>query len=218
MRLDRPRAGSRAASRDARDLGGRFQQLAQPLPCPVQQHADGVNRDRQVPGDLAVTPFLQVMEAEGLGLLRRQGRQRGAERLGQLGVLDTLRRQGRRAGQGIPVGHRPVVAVPVSPAEPIHGAGRGQAAEQGTPVPHRLATRDLQRGQERLLEALVRVGAVAEEPVGRPPHRRPVPLDDLRPVRHASLRRVDRSTHQVAGGPGFLTAKSRRLHRDRRTS
>ena len=61
----------------------------------------------------------------------------------------------------------------VSPAEPIEGAGRGQAAEQGAPVPHRLATRDPQGGQERLLEALVRVGAVAEEPVRRPPYRPP---------------------------------------------
>jgi hypothetical protein len=92
------------------------------------------------------------------------------------------------ARQHFPFGWVLRAGPPASLAEAIHRADGGQALEQAPPVLDLLATSNLQGGEERLLKTLVGVGSVAENPVGRLPHRLPVPIKDLLPVRHAFLR------------------------------
>ena len=72
-------------------------------------------------------------------------------------------------------------------AEPIDGAGGGQPLEKGTPVLNRPLPGDLERSQKRFLNALVGVGPVANDSVGRSPHGRSIPGQDLIPVRHVPL-------------------------------
>ena len=74
-------------------------------------------------------------------------------------------------------------------AQSINSTGSGQPLEKCAPVPNRPSSGDLERGEKRLLEALVGVRAVADHPVSRPPDGRPIPDHDLIPVRHAALLR-----------------------------
>jgi len=133
------------------------------------------------------------MKAEDLGLFRREPAQGCAETLGQLRILGGLGRRRLVAGEGIPVGRLLAGGLPVPLAEAIDGAGGGQSLEQGPPVPYLLAPGYFQGGEERLLKAIIGVGSVSQQPVGCVPNRLPISTEDLRPVRHAALRCLQRS-------------------------
>jgi hypothetical protein len=143
------------------------------------------------------------MQAKDLGLPRRDPGQRGAQPIGELGLFE-VPGCGRVGGlERVPIGHgtaRSTAAL----ADAVHGAGRHQASQQGAPVPDVCPSRDPQGTQEGLLEALVGVGPVARDPIGRPPRRGSVPVQDFLPVLHRLLRRVDLST-QSWESPFFLT-------------
>jgi len=83
------------------------------------------------------------VEAEDFGLFRWQAGKGRAKPFAQLGILGDVGGQSSGARQSVPVSHLRTCAVPVSLAEPVHGADSGQAPKQGTPVPYILATRDL---------------------------------------------------------------------------
>ena len=220
-RLAGPRTGNRAASRHARDLGGRFQQLAQPLPCPVQQHADGVHRDRQVPGDLAVAPFLQVMEAERLGLIRRQGTpaRRGATRLSSASSTPCEGR-GDGPGRASQSADRPVVgrAGIAGGADPWRGPRPGGGAGHPSPAPARGARPPARPGTPPGSTRPRRRGCRG---AGRPSATPPPPSRSMISAQSGmrlSGVSTDPSTHPVAGGLGFLTDESRACRRAHGTS
>lgn len=82
----------------------------------------------------------------------------------------------------VPVARDQVRGFPVTPSQPVDRAGGGQPLQRRARVMHRLAGPQAQRRQESLLETVLGVGAPAQQPGHRPPHGRPVPLDDAFPV------------------------------------
>lgn len=69
------------------------------------------------------------------------------------------------------------------PAQPVDGTHRREALEEAGHTPDALVARDLERGQEGILEIIGRITVTGEQPVRGLPHARPHVLSQL-PASH----------------------------------
>ena len=167
------------------------QKLAEPVPCPVEQHADAVHACAKVAGDLRVVPAVEVKQAKGLRLLLGKPCQRHAEPVGQLRCLSQLRRAGSAFDRLVELGLAVLAAtVSVSRAKPIQRSGGCQPMQQCRGMPEGLASGQREGRQKRLLKAVLGVGSVAQQSICRPPDGRSLTGDNCIPIDHAQLERL----------------------------
>ena len=116
-----------------------------------------------------------------------------AELAGQLGLLGVLNRSRGRIGQFSLLLMRQRLDSPDPGPGPqvVECSHRGQPQEEGSPVVHGFATRDVERSEACFLKTVVGVCPVAQQAVGRLPGCRTVPSQDLLPVGHARLPSLD---------------------------
>ena len=165
----------------------------------MNEHADGVSGRVQMWGDLSIAPHFQGMEAKGLGLLRRGARSHH--------VVDRRAQRPRGTSRDVAQGFQQCSSRRSAPgARDVSGFGadrrRGPRliAEAGRNSAGPVHVVRSPGRREGLLETLIRVSPVNHNPVRRPPYSRPVPGQNLVPLRHKFLLRpVDPDTKSSEG-------------------
>src|SRR5438445_502075 len=176
----------------------------------MQQHPHCIACDPHLFRNLRVLPALQGVQAKHLRLPLRQSSQGHSQSLRQFPRHGILKWLGLAAPHKIKIRQLLSRVAPSPLPQSIDRPRGGQSMQQRSPAFHRLPFRERERGQECLLENLIRICSIPQQPVGRSPHPLPLLANDGFPGNHGFSSTFDLLPPGAAGLRGLLI--EHRLH------